>query len=101
MALTTRGPSADPTFSFRSSSCHFADCKGYITVQEGRREPDDLLQGDLIRECRAMASGHTPPRHLYSHIAGTWLDALLDHVDAAVRRSAVGCPVTVGWLSPL
>ena len=101
VALTARGPSADPTFGFRSSSWHFADCKGYITAQEGQREPDDSLQGDLIRECRAMASGHTPPRHLYSHITGTWLDALLDQVDAAAGRAAVNCPATVGWLSPL
>ena len=76
MALTARGPSADPSFVFRSSSWHFADCKGYITAQEGRREPDDSLQGDLIRH--AMAGGHPPPRHLYSHITGTWLDTLLD-----------------------
>ena len=77
VALTARGPSADPTFGFRCSSWHFADCKGYIMAQEGRREPDDSLQGDLIRERRAMASGHAPPRHLYSHITGTWLDPLL------------------------
>ena len=42
-----------------------------------------------------------PPRHLYSHIASTWLNALLDQVDAAARRVAVTCPDTVGWLSPL
>ena len=100
MALTARGPSADPTFGFRSSSWHFADCKGYITAQEERREPDDSLQGDLIRECRAMAGGHTPPCHLYSHITGTWLGAQLDHVDAAAGRSAVGCPTTVGFFVP-
>ena len=102
VALTAHGPSADPTFGFRSGSWHFADCKGYITAQEGRREPDDSLQGDLIRECRAMARGHPPPpRHLYSHITGTWLDALLDQVDAAAGQTAVNCPATVGWLSPL
>ena len=28
VALTARGPSADPTSVFRSSSWHFADCKG-------------------------------------------------------------------------
>ena len=102
VALTTRGPSADPTFGFRSGSWHLADCKGYITAQEGRQEPDDSLQGDLIRECRAMARGHTPaPRHLYSAITGTWLDTLLDQVDAAAGQAAVNCPATVGWLSPL
>ena len=101
VALTARDPSADPTFVFRSSSWHFADSKRYITAQEGRREPDDSLQGNLIRQCRAMADGHPPPRHLYSHIAGTWLDALLDHVDAPAGWSADGCPAMVGWLSPL
>ena len=101
VALSARGPSADPTFTFRSSSWHFADCKGYITAQEGRREPDDSLQGDLIRECRALASGHPPPGHLYPHITGTWLDALLDQVDAAAGRSTESCPATVGWLSPI
>ena len=95
------GPSADPTFAFWSSSWHFADCKGYITAQEGRRETDDSLQGDLIRECRAMADRHPPPRHLYSHITGTWLDAVLDQVDAAAGRSADSCPATVGWPSLL
>ena len=30
-------------------------------AQEGRREPDDSLQGDLMRACRAMAGGHPPP----------------------------------------
>ena len=101
VALSTRGPSADPAFTFRSSSWHFADCKGYITAQEGRWEPDDSLQGDPIRECDALAGGHPPPRHLYSHITRTWLDALLDQVDAAARRSAESCPATVGWLSPI
>ena len=48
-----------------------------------------------------MASGHAPPRHLYSHITGTWLDTLLDQVDLAAGRAAVACPDTVGWLSPL
>ena len=101
VALTARGPSADPAFGFRSGAWHFADCKGYITAQEGRREPEDSLQGDLIRACRNMAHGHTPPRHLYSHIAGTWLDALLDQVDEAAGRAADTCPDAVGWLSPL
>ena len=41
VALTTRGPLADPSLVFRSSSWHFADCKRYITAQEGEREPDD------------------------------------------------------------
>ena len=101
VALSARGPSADPTFVFRSSWWHFADCKGYITAQEGRREPGDSLQGDLIRECRALADSQPPPRHLYSHITGTWLHARLDQVDAAAGRSADSCPATVGWLSPL
>ena len=61
VAPTARGSSADPTFGFCSGSWHFADCKGYITAQEGRQEPQDSLQGDLIRECRAMARGHAPP----------------------------------------
>ena len=101
VALSARGPSADPTFTFQSSSWHFADCKRYITAQGGRREPDASLQGDLIRECRALASGQPPPRHLYSHITGTWLDALLDQVDAAAGRSADSCLAMVGWLSPI
>ena len=94
VALTARGPSADPTFGFRSGSWHFADCKGYITAQEGRREPDDSLQGDLIRECRAMAGAPPPP-------PATSTPTSPDQVDAAAGRSAVGCPATVGWLSPL
>ena len=61
VALTARGPSADPAIGFRSGAWHFADCKGYITAQEGRREPEDSLQGDLIRSCRDMAHGHAPP----------------------------------------
>ena len=101
VALTARGPSADPAFGFRSGAWHFADCKGYITAQEGRREPEDSLQGDLIRTCRDMAHGHAPPRHLYSHIAGTRLDALLDQVDEAAGRAADTCPDAVGWLGPL
>ena len=102
LALTARGPSTDPAFGFRSGAWHFADCKGYITAQEGCREPEDSLQGDLIRACRSMARGHAPPpRHLYSYIAGTWLDALLDQVDEAAGRAADTCPNTVGWLSPL
>ena len=48
-----------------------------------------------------MARGHAPPHHLYSHITGTWLDALLDQVDAAAGRVADTCPDAVGWLSPL
>ena len=79
VALTARGPLNDPAFGFRSGSWHFADCKGYITAQEGRREPEDSLQGDLIRACRDMASGHAPPappsvlahhRHLARRPAG-------------------------------
>ena len=101
MTLNARGPSADPTFTYRSSSWHFADCKGYITAKEGRRVPDDSLQGDLICECRALAGSQPSPRHLYSHITGTWLDALPDQVVSAAGRSAKSCPTTVGWLSPI
>ena len=101
VALTAKGPSADPAIGFRSGAWHFADCKGYITAQEGRREPEDSLQGDLIRSCRDMAHGHAPPRHLYSHIAGTWLDTLLDQVDEAAGQAADTCPDAVGWLGPL
>ena len=101
VALTARGPSPDPAIGFRSGAWHFADCKGYITAQEGRCEPEDSLQGDLIRSCRNMAHGHAPPRHLYSHITGTWLDALLDQVDEAAGRAADTCPDAVGWLGPL
>ena len=71
VALSARGPSTCPPFTLRSSSWHFADCKGYIAAQEGRQEPDDSLQGDLLRACRALSVGQPPPRHLYSHIAGT------------------------------
>ena len=99
VALSARGPSVDPTFTFRSTSWHFSDCKGYITAQEGRPEPDDSLQGDLIRECRALVGGRLLPRHLYSHITGTWLDVLLDQVDAAAGRSGTSSPTTMGWLS--
>ena len=42
-----------------------------------------------------------PPRHLYSHITGTRLDALLNQVDAAAGQAVVNCPDTVGWLGPL
>ena len=101
VALTAKGPSANPAIGFRSGAWHFADCKGYITAQEGRREPEDSLQGDLIRSCRDMAHGHAPPRHLYSHIAGTWLDTLLDQVDEAAGQAADTCPDAVGWLGPL
>ena len=101
VALTAKGPSADPAIGFRSGAWHFADCKGYITAQEGRREPEDSLQGDLIRSCRDMAHGHAPPHHLYSHIAGTWLDTLLDRVDEAAGQAADTCPDAVGWLGPL
>ena len=65
VALTARGPSTDPAFGFWSGAWHFADSKGYITAQEGRREPEDSLQGDLIRACRNMTRGHAPPRHPY------------------------------------
>ena len=30
LAVTARGPLADPAFVFWSGSWHFADCKGYI-----------------------------------------------------------------------
>ena len=103
VALTARGPSTDSAFGFRSGSWHFAVCKGYITAQEGRREPEDSLQGDLIRACRDMARGHAPPPPpaISTLITGTWVDALLDQVDAAAGRVAVTCSDTVGWLSPL
>ena len=67
--------------------------QGVQEVQEGRREPDNSPQGDLIRECHALIGGHPPPRHLYSHITGTWLHTLLDQVDAAGGRSAESCPL--------
>ena len=101
VALTARGPSADRAFGFRSGLWRFADCTGYITAQEGCREPQHSLQGDLIRGCHALTRGHAPPCHLYSEITGTSLDALLDQVDAAAGQAAVNCPDTVGWLSHL
>ena len=56
MALSARGISADPNFVFRSSSWHFADGKGYITAQEGRREPDDsVARGVTLLEVSRLA----------------------------------------------
>ena len=68
VALTARGPSTDPAFGFRSGSWHFADCKGYITAQEGRREPEDSLQGDLIPRA-AIWPAITPPHAISIRIS--------------------------------
>ena len=100
VASSAWGTSTKPTFTFGSSSWHFAHCKGYITAQEGRQQPDNSLQGDLLRARRALANGQPPPLHLYSHITGTRLRSLLDQVDAAAALSAKGYPATVGWLAP-
>ena len=60
VALTARGPSADPALGFRSGSWHFANCKGYITAHEGRREPEEHSKGTLPRHATIWPVA-TPP----------------------------------------
>ena len=101
VTLSARGTFTCASFAFPLSSWHFAHCKGYIAAQEGRHEPDDSLQGNVLCACRALAVGQPPHVHLYSHIAGTLLDILPDHVDEAAGISAKDYPATVGWLTTI
>ena len=61
------------------------------------------LPGALIRDCRRMAaeSCAPPPSHLYSHMQGTFLDEILDAVDAAAKRAAKASVHRVGWIRGL
>ena len=61
------------------------------------------LPGALIRDCRRMAaeSCAPPPSHLYSHMRGTFLDDILDAVDAAAKRAAKASVHRVGWIRGL
>ena len=101
VALTARGPSTDPAFGFRSGSWHFADDKGYITARKDAGNQRTHSKETSYEHAAIWPSvTPPPPRHLYSHITGTWLDALLDQVDAAAGCVADTCPDTVGWLTP-
>ena len=82
------------------SALHFTDCKSYITAQEGRKELDDTLQGDLVRACRALAVTLPTPA-TSSHFTGTWLNKLLNEVDKTAKPAAETSPVEIVWVQPL
>ena len=77
------------------------DYQSYIVAQEGRKELDNPLQGNLDRVCRALPPQPPLHYHVYSHITGTWLYKVLNELDKAAELVAETYPAETAWVESL
>ena len=85
-------------------SLTFCDSLSYISALLGKRKYDlDDLVDSMIQACRALITEREAgvPLHLYSHVAGTLLDELLDIADEKAKLGAEGACPRVGYLAGL
>ena len=55
----------------------------------------------LLERCRRLSSQWEVPRHLYSHLQGTFMDAVLERVDSCAKDLARRQQPTLGWIAGL
>ena len=75
------------------------DSNSYVTALGSRNDSASPLIASLLTACRSLIKNTAFPRHLYSHLTGTFLDRVMDAVDCLARD--VGMSQTPGWIPEL
>ena len=81
----------------------FTDSQSFIQALQSPNELGTGLVDLLLADCMSYSGSFPPPNHLYSHLEGTFLDAVLDEVDEVAKTQALWQPrpVPVGYIEGL
>ena len=74
------------------------DSNSYITALGSRNDSTSPLVTSLLAACRALVRHTASPRHLYSHLTGTFLDRLMDAVDCLAREEGLSQIPRYRWI---
>ena len=77
------------------------DSQSYITALGSRNDSTSPLVTSLLAACRALVQHTASPRHLYSHLTGTFLDRMMDAVDCLAREVGLSQIPRYGWIPEL
>ena len=83
---------------FRDLYWTLTDLQLYITALSLRNEGSCTFVQSIVTVCRGLLESGAPPRHLYSHITGIFLDEVLDIVDAVPKDVAAVQSPGFGWV---
>ena len=65
----------------RDDGWSLTESSSYITTLESRNDRTSPLVMSLLLACRSLGKNTAPPRHLCSHLTGTFLEGVMDAVD--------------------
>ena len=86
---------------YKHNTWTFSDSKSYITALESRNDGSCPFVAALLAVCRDLSAQWEVPRHLYSHLHGTFLDTVLESVDTVAKDTALSQTPRMGWISPI
>ena len=86
VVVQSRFPSAAP---WRGATWTFSDSQSYIFAMESRNGGGCPFVSALLQRRRSPCSQREVPRHWYSHLRGTSLDAVLERVDSCGKDVAL------------
>ena len=98
VVLQSRIPNAS---AWRGATWTFSDSQSYISAPESRNDGNCPFISALLQRCRSLSSQWEVPRHLYSHLQGTFLDEVLERVDSCAKDVALRQQPASGWIAGL
>ena len=97
VVLQSRVPSAS---AWRGALWTFSDSQSYISAVDSRNEGCCPFVSAMLLRYRAFCRWEVP-RHLYSHLQGTFLDEVLERVNAYAKDVALQQRPAPGWIAGL
>ena len=85
----------------RDERWSLTDSNSYVTALGSRNDSSSPLVTSLLAACRALVQHAASPRHLYSHLTGTFLDRVMDVVDCLAREVGLSQIPRCGWIPEL
>ena len=82
----------------RDDRWSLTDSNSYITALGSRNDSTSPLVTSLVIACRSLVKNPAPPRHLYSHLTGTFLDRVMDAVDNLAREVGMSQTPRYRWI---
>ena len=85
----------------------FCGSQSYVSALESKNDGNCPFVSTMLLRCRALSRQWEVPRHLYSHLQGTFLDDLqgtshdevLGWVDAFTKDIALEQQPELGWIA--
>ena len=85
----------------RDERWSLTDSSSYVRALASRNDSTSPLVASLLAACRALVGHTTTPRHLYSHLTGTFIDRVMDAVDCLAREEGPAQIPQYGWIPEL